>query len=236
MQYFDEKDGQIVKYEVDLNNEKLKAIQEEVQQNYTEIISMFYRGTSIPPEYTKIEIENQKYRYTEIMGGRSERPIYDFQYKWYKQPKIVSIIEQLLAGNIEVIKELEDPKEEKTQREILEEQINLFFPIKASDNLDLLVSLIKEYKEHKHLNSYRWNNLNSKGSILEYYPMVLECIKMKEKEKAKIPKEEIERLISFLPSEEDQLKIRELIEKSKRTKGYEKKIGQQPNSQVKKGV
>lgn len=78
MQYFDEKDGQIVRYEVDLNNEKLKAIQEEVQQNYTEIISMFYRGTSIPPEYTKIEIENQQYRYTEIMGGRSERPIYDF--------------------------------------------------------------------------------------------------------------------------------------------------------------
>lgn len=46
------------------------------------------------------------------------------------------------------------------------------------------------------------------------------------KEKEKIPKEEIERLISFLPSEEDQLKIRELIEKSNRTKGYEKKIGQ----------
>lgn len=196
MYYIEQEDDELVKYEVEIEEDKLKKLKGEIVKECGEIKHRSYDGITGPIVFDYIHIKN----YHEIKIGRTESNddlfyppeyIYHFEYDEYKDTKLVTIINRLMDGDTNTILELKNPQpEEKVdeEKQIKEQIAKLHSEMSNADNLaiirisDKVNSLVQQLKK---IEQDKLRNLNRK-SDLEYYPPVLECITLKEVARIKI--------------------------------------------------
>jgi len=182
MIYYKSEGKETIKYDVTVNFIELGKIRKFVLERYTEATKVSCTGSKEPMPKEGETITDLKSRflyYERMMPSHMKMPIYRYEYISYQAPRLIYLIDQLMAGNVQVISGLQSPQESLTKKETMEKNINSMFPIQATTNFDRLISYIREYKEHVFLNNRNLKYLEN-SEILAYYPKVLECIQMKE--------------------------------------------------------
>lgn len=182
MIYYVSEGNETVKYDVTIDFLKLQRIRETVSERCMEATKISCAGPKevIPKEGETITDVKKRFLYNESIPSSNQTiPIYQWEYVSYQLPKLVFLIDQLMDGDMGVIRELVSPQVEDTNKEKIEKAINGMFPIQATTNFDQLISYIREYKEHVFLNQIRIETLG-KSKILSYYSEVLDCIQMEE--------------------------------------------------------
>lgn len=190
MYYIEQIEDELVKYEVKLDQEQLKNIKIEIINNCSEIIhikEIGNRPTNEINDTLHIREFKRKFLYTKEYNDfyMPDEDIYEFDYYEYKDTTLVNLINRLLSGNTNVILNLKNPKENnqlnnKTQ-EIEENTKKLLSNIDKVNpqQLEELKTQLEKYLEYKELNSDR-------KSDLDYYPEVLDCITLEERDRIKI--------------------------------------------------
>lgn len=237
MIYYVSEGNETVKYDVTIDFLKLQRIRETVSERCMEATKISCAGPkeATPKEGETITDLKQRFLYNELLPPLNKpTPIYQWEYVSYQIPKLVSLIDQLMDGDMGVIPELISPQVEDTNKERLEEAINGMFPIQATTNFDQLISYIREYKEHVFLNQRRLETLG-KSKILSYYSEVLDCIHFEEVER--IPNQDIDAVIQFFKDElVDVLEELALLKENSTLEGEEEVLEEEnPEVQKKKG-
>jgi len=195
MYYIEQIDGELIKYEVELDEERLIELKKIIINECGRIEHKSYDGTNGPSRFDYLHIKN----YFEKRIGRTEtnddltnppQDIYHFDYDYYHDTELVSIIDKLLNGETNVIFNLmykiggQQPLEylEQLEQEIKNKIIELHKQMPTADNMGIvkiadriqdLSSQLKKIEKNKELNKDR-------KSDLEYYSDVLECVKLEE--------------------------------------------------------
>ena len=190
MYYIEQKEDELVKYEVKINQEQLEKIKVEIINNCSEIKHIVERGTKPTNEiYDTLHIRKftKKFLYTREYNDfyMPDEDIYEFDYYKYENTTLVNLIERLLAGNTNAIINLKNPEENNPlndkKQKIEEKTKELLSNIDKVNpkQLEELKQQLESYLEYKELNSDRKSDLG-------YYPKVLDCIILEEKDRIKI--------------------------------------------------
>lgn len=191
MYYFKKQEDFIVKYSVMIDEEKLKKIRWEIIDKCSLIIHKCYKTTHRPNEYDYEHIRNYKEKWLGVIEYNDFYSMpedqYLVEYDYYQHPSIVSLIDCLLEGNINVIEEITKLQDyniqseiEKEELELLKEQNEIINNLnniqidKRSKQIELLnLNQIKlqNFKKKKEL------NINQVSEII-YCSKVLECISL----------------------------------------------------------
>lgn len=198
MYYFIDKKETIEKYLVSFSKEELEKLKIEVINNCSEIEHHEYEGTHGPNEFDYLRIRNYKERFVRIQESRDslqwpDKRVYHYSYDEYKFPELVSVIDELLNGNVLVLDTIFNTNPESKGKTI-DEKIR-----KASEELDAIDNL-KITKKREKLDELQklieLKKLNKKQkSVVPYYARLRELITLDLVDT--ITKEEIERVNQF---------------------------------------
>lgn len=188
MYYYKQEEDKIVKYEITLNKEVLKSLRWEIIEYCSLITHERYKTTKTPNQFDFEHIRNYKEK---LIGVIEYNDFYSMpedeylvEYDYYKHPRLVSLIDDLLLGKIDVIDEIINPniKEDDEEKLLLKEQSSIIKKLTNKKNKDISneIELLKEnqeklikYKEKCELNK-------NQISVVPYYKKVLNCIEFKE--------------------------------------------------------
>ena len=206
MFYIEKKDDSLIKYNVIIDEEKLKELKLKIINECAEIVHKSYESTDGPKISDYLHIRN----YKETKIGRTEpndtlfyspQDIYHFEYDEYKDTELVKLIDELLKGNLSVISEIKNYKQkqqdilEETKRnqknreqQIREEIIKMHTEMATADNEALIKLSRKSHKLAKELNEIQKHKQldNSKKLDTEFYSQVIDCINLATISKIKI--------------------------------------------------
>ena len=198
MYYFVDKKETIEKYLVSFSKEELEKLKIEIINNCSEIEHHEYEGTDGPNEFDYLRIRNYKERFVRIQESRDslqwpDQRVYHYSYDEYKFPELVSVIDELLNGNVLVLDTIFNTNPE-SKIETIDERIR-----KASEELDAIDNL-KIAKKREKLDELQklieLKKLNKKQkSVVPYYSKLKELITLDLVDT--ITKEEIERVNQF---------------------------------------
>lgn len=188
MYYYRVKDEVVKKYEVELHTETLKKLRNEIIEKCSYITHKKYTTTKTPNKWDYEHIRN--YNENKI-GEKDSNDFYSpfeseylVEYDYYEHPKLISLIDALLKGNMSVIDEIKETKEEEIDKEkiLLDEQRKIIEDLNKLDNdkINQQINLLTENQE-KLSNCYEEKELNkNQVSANEYIYKTLSCIKFKE--------------------------------------------------------
>lgn len=198
MYYFIDKKETIEKYSVSFSKEELEKLKIEVINNCSEIEHHEYEGTHGPNEFDYLRIRNYKERFVRIQESRDslqwpDQRVYHYSYDEYKFPELVSVIDELLNGNVLTLDTIFNTNSE-AKNETIDERIR-----KSSEELDAIDNL-KIAKKREKLDELQklieLKKLNKKQkSVVLYYARLRELITLDLVDT--ITKEEIERVNQF---------------------------------------
>lgn len=198
MYYFVDKKETIEKYLVSFSKEELEKLKIEIINNCSEIEHHEYEGTHGPNEFDYLRIRNYKERFARVDESRDslqwlDQRVYHYSYDEYKFPELVSVIDELLNGNVLVLDTIFNTNPESKGKTI-DEKIR-----KASEELDAIDNL-KITKKREKLDELQklieLKKLNKKQkSVVPYYVKLRELITLDLVDT--ITKEEIERVNQF---------------------------------------
>lgn len=182
MYYIEQQNDEIVKYEVEIDREKLEKIKYEVIKNCGEIKHYCYRDVGCHHNQSAIFDYHQKWIGKSELNDfyNSEVDIYEYEYNQYLNTTLVILINRLLRDDMSAILEIKNPKENKKKsdnEQQLQKKIGKILSLDMKDidilQLEKMKKELEEYQTIEKLNRDR-------KSDLEYYPQVLSCIMMKE--------------------------------------------------------
>ena len=198
MYHFIDKKETIEKYSVSFSKEELEKLKIEIINNCSEIEHHEYDGTHGPNEFDYLRIRNYKERFVRVEESRDslqwpDQRVYHYSYDEYKFPELVSVIDELLNGNVLVLDTIFNTNPE-SKCETIDEKIR-----KASEELDAIDNL-KIAKKREKLDELQklieLKKLNKKQkSVVPYYARLRELITLDLVDT--ITKEEIERVNQF---------------------------------------
>lgn len=198
MYYFIDKKETIEKYLVSFSKEELEKLKIEIINNCSEIEHHEYEGAHGPNEFDYLRIRNYKERFVRVEESRDslqwpDQRVYHYSYDEYKFPELVSVIDELLNGNVLALDTIFNTNPE-AKNETIDERIR-----QASEELDAIDNL-KIAKKREKLDELQklieLKKLNKKQkSILPYYSKLRELITLDLVDT--ITKEEIERVNQF---------------------------------------
>ena len=192
MYYFKKEDEFIVKYNVILDVEKLKKLRWEIIDKCSIIIHKCYKTTHTPNEYDYEHIRNYKEKkvgvieYNDFYSMPEDQ--YLVEYDYYEHSPLVSLIECLLEGNINILEEITKLQQSNIQSEIQKEELEL---VKEQNEIinnlnSVEVSDRNKYIEmlnhsQKKLNDFQNKKELNKNQIPEiiYCSKILECITLR---------------------------------------------------------
>lgn len=211
MIYINQEKDELVKYEVEIDIEKLKELKIEIINNCAEIKHRFYEDSKFPNYHDLLHIRNYNFEFikTEYFNNTRTLPqnIYKFEYDEYIDPILVTIIDKLLSGDTTAIKKLDNPKENKkchdkpefaSQFQLLEHLLSIETKKERIEELQTLKRNFEKIQESYELDEKL--NLDRKP-ILEYYKKVKECIAFTEISRVNIV--ELEEVLSFFENVSD---------------------------------
>lgn len=178
MYYFSCIDDKIEKYEVDFDRKKLLQSREEIILNCSEIHHCEYEGTVGPKVLDPLKIKN----FHQIKVGMKEyrnccapdQPVYYFCYDECEYPYLVTLIDRLLNGDVEVICDFfninmdKEPLPFELRIENLLKEASQINDISVDEKISKLVQL-------KNMIELSKQNCNQK-SVYEYYYKVRDFI------------------------------------------------------------
>lgn len=180
MYYIEQEGNYLVKYDIYIEIEKIIELKREIIEECSEIEHYSYDSVFVLHYKDDLYIRNFQQSY---IGATFNdlRDKYHFEYDKYEEPELVKIIDSLLGNNGTVISKLKKPVQPKTKKHQkeneLKQEINDILSIDINElditKIDELKEEIQKYQEYVKLNANR-------KSELEYYPKVLECIKLTE--------------------------------------------------------
>lgn len=193
MYYIEQIDDEYVKYEVSLDEEKLKELRDEIIRNCGEIIHYCYlspsRLESIVRQNNELKyIENFRTKYVRYSNKHGE--IYVYSYDAYDNTRLSELIDSLLGGDSSVISEIKNPVFKRMRKTLKlrnpKKRLNVLLSKeelseKEMCKLEELKQKLKFYNKYQKLNKER-------KSDIEYYPLVLTCINMIEIERISVAK------------------------------------------------
>lgn len=192
MYYIEQENDEYVKYEVSLDEEKLKDLKYKIVRDCGEIIPYCYEATncSVNP-YDWVHISNYSDKFIRWYKPNdfcsSNEKIYEYSYEEYKDTKLCLLIDSLLKGDISAISEIKNPKLERKKASIKKPKKDLSKLLSLPANKIDTKEIEKLKKELEIYQNYLKLNKNRK-SEREYYPLVLACIHMVEVERISITK------------------------------------------------
>lgn len=179
MYYITKENDQLIKHEINLDEEKLKEIMKMVILECGELKHIKYEST-IEPNYYNFDyrvINYSSVKLKEIDHFEYIDNIYLIEYDEYQDTRLSILIRKLLSGDIKVIDELKNPvvlKKDDTLKKSLQDKIKSILAKDIEDinlyEIDNLKEEIKNYQQHEKMNKDR-------KSDLKYYEQVLKCIK-----------------------------------------------------------
>jgi len=127
MNYFVRKEDTIEKYLVEFDREELEKLKLEIIENCSLVKHHEYDGIDGPDSFDYLRIRN----YREVKIGSIEinrefgemADIYHFSYDEYEFPQLVTIIDNLLAFDLEAIEKIMNPDYSSFEKEPLREMI-----------------------------------------------------------------------------------------------------------------
>ena len=191
MYYFRKEEHFIVKYSVMIDEEKLKKLRWEVIDKCSLIIHKCYKTTHRPNEFDYAHIRNYKEKkvgvieYNDFYSMPEDQ--YLVEYDYYEHSSLVSLIDKLLEGNINVIEEIEKLQElniqthiQKEEMELVTEQNEIINNLNTVEINDRAKYIEKLNQSHKKLNDFQKKKELNKNQIPEivYCSKILECIKL----------------------------------------------------------
>ena len=205
MIYIKETDEELIKYELEVDKDKLIQLREEIIENCSEIEHVEYESETEPLQEleTTFRIKNYYKRFT---GKQKEyfeetKDIYKIEFDKYNFTPLVIYIDDILREDLSSYKKLESYKGNalvKENTELLNEAADIKDKIEkevSKDFLDMEISIIKALlfrlaaiQETFKLNQNQQNDMN-------YYNDVIDCIKLKEVDR--LDKETIKRVEEF---------------------------------------
>lgn len=110
MYYIEETDNELIKYEVELDTERLNSLKEEIIEKCSEIDHRCYES-DYEPGYDFFETHHIENYHSTKTGKTKEyfvetRDIYKIEYDEYEHPLIVDYIDSLINGDTSVIPSL----------------------------------------------------------------------------------------------------------------------------------
>jgi hypothetical protein len=130
MNYFRKEEYFIVKYQVMIDEEKLKKLRWEIIDKCSLITHKCYKTTHRPNEFDYAHIRNYKEKkvgvieYNDFYSMPEDQ--YLVEYDYYEHPKLISLINLLLEGKVNVIDEIIKLQESNIQTQIQNEELDLF--------------------------------------------------------------------------------------------------------------
>lgn len=185
MYYYKKENEEIVKYQIILDEKKLKELRSEIIERCSLIIHKNYKTTNTPNEFDYEHIRNYKEKkvgvieYNDFYCTTEDEYLVDYDY--YEHPKLVSQIEELLSGNTKIINELKNPNIDRINEEevLLKEQQKIIKKLNNCKDISKQIELLTENQE-KLLEYKKQKELNKKQIPVEpYYKKVLDCITIK---------------------------------------------------------
>ena len=190
MYYYKKKGKDIIKYEIVLDEEKLRQLKLEIIEKCSYIKHINSRETSFTISY-RIDFKhvrnyNEKFirtiEYNDFYSQPEDEYLVDYDY--YEYPILVSYIDEILKGNTSIIGKIEKLKDKNMDKEniILEEQQKIINKLNNPDNKNKqeLINLLNESQE-KLLEYYKEKELNkNQVPSSKYKRKVLNLITMKE--------------------------------------------------------
>lgn len=192
MHYYDIEDFGIVKYEVELNINKLNLLKNQIINDCSEIVHKSYETTNISKYLECPYIKNYLVQKTGKRDKNNDN-VYLVSYDLYNVPYLFALINELLNGNTSVINEIKNYKEcffvgdleiSDTYNNLLNElnsiedikiygaEENIEDKIKRKNLLKQLEELLTNHETKKRI-SYDTEKLN------KYRFLVLNCINLK---------------------------------------------------------
>lgn len=192
MYYYKKKGKDIVKYEIEIDIEKLNKLRFEIINNCSHIehIKNSVTDRMKPDIFDYEHIRNYSEKYIGVIEYNDfysmPEDAYEVEYDYYNHPQLVKYIDTLLKGDtnsIEQIKKVKDENLDKEQ-ELLNEQQNIINELNDINNLDKSkqIRLLNKNQE-KLLEYYKEQELNkNQVPSSKYKNKVLSCITLKEVE------------------------------------------------------
>jgi len=199
MYYFRKEEHFIVKYSVMIDEEKLKKLRWEIIDKCSLIIHKCYKTTHRPNEFDYAHIRNYKEKlvgvieYNDFYSMPEDQ--YLVEYDYYEHSSLVSLIDKLLEGNINVIEEnikiikkIKKLQElniqthiQKEETELLKEQNEIINNLNNAEINDRTKYIELLNQSHKKLNDFQKKKELNKNQIPEiiYCSKVLECITLR---------------------------------------------------------
>lgn len=184
MYYYRIENEDIIKYEVNLNEEKLKLIRSEVIENCSKRIHKHYKTTNRPNQYNTdfIRNYNEKYvrtiEYNDIYSQPKDE--YEVQYDYLQHHVLVNYIDELLKGNTSVIELIinMDESENNEEKMLINRQREIIHELAKLDDNNLGIQIKELYDiEEKLIKLNKEKELNKNIlSINDYQLEVLKCI------------------------------------------------------------
>lgn len=216
MYYYKEENEYIIKYDVKLDEKKLKELKLEIIEKCSYIIHKHYNTTKTPNYFDFEHIRNYKEKFLRWIEYNdfysSDEEEYEVEYDYYEHDDLVKYIDLLLHGDtssIDLIMNLNDKKYNK-EKSILKKQrkiINKLYNDNDNDiksELDELISIQKELEEYKKEQELNKNQISS----LDYKDKVIECITLNEI--ARLLIEDVNKYQIFFDIDKDNVKSKSL--------------------------
>lgn len=215
MYYYKENQGQIEKYEVSFDSEKLKKLRREIIEKCSKItykceIVIAPFGKYFKDEHIK-SLKYEKLRsYTiEDFYGDFEYDEYKIEYLYYTFPKLVDLIDKLINGDTKVIGEIFNPNFDELinkQDIILEEQKKIIKILNEKKNGNIKKELEKLNEIYQKLEECKKEQELNKDqiSVNEYYLKVQSLIKFKDI--CTIKKQDLLNIFEFFEEDVDKVK------------------------------
>lgn len=169
------------KYKIEIDKEKLESLKIKIINECSVIkhVKVRQREDCLTSDYDFMHIRNYSKRFVEKIDnndfyGPPLISIYEVEYDFYKEPKIVKLIEEVLNGNDEKTLELLEYKDDYDDevQESLEEKLNKLLLNKDSfKNTEELI-----YKTKELLEDYK--NTKYQKTVSTYLNDVKSCVKL----------------------------------------------------------
>lgn len=168
----------IKKYQIEIDKEKLKALKIKIINECSKIehIKIKKKEDYFPNIYDFLHVRNFTKKFSERISnndfyGPPMLDIYEIEYDFYHEPKIVEIIDKALNDNEESTLELLEYKSQNKSNE-LECKLNEIIKNKTDD--EKLMEVLEEAKA-----MLRQKKLNAKQkNVEEYLPNVKSCVRL----------------------------------------------------------
>ena len=194
MYFFDLDETIVVKYEVEINNEKLKKLKKEIIKKCSMIEHKSYETINPLSQFNFYYMKNYKKEKTNKKDFETKKDIYLISYDLYNPPYLVTLIDELLLGNTSVINDIKnyhesfsinEPSINDKYKKLLDllydpDYVKIYGVPENQEEKRNRVKLLKEMEDL--LTNYKNKKINNskEKNIDDYRIEVLDCITMKQ--------------------------------------------------------